>query len=539
VDIGAIERGLAQSGTFTVTTTGEHDDGSCTSDDCTLLEAVIAANANPDANIINFAPGLSGVIETLRTPGGLLLSSPITIEGPGALLLAISGAGEGRVLFVDAANVVISGLTIRNGRLFANDGGGIFNRGTLTLMDCDLLYNNLGSSPRGGGAVLNEGGATLNMVRCSLENNFTDHAGGAVYNDGVFSATNCTFAQNFAINGGSILSRGRMTLRNCTITTSTAASGGNGPFDGGGGVFAEGDAQQNHVGNSIVAGNVSYTFPATNPDLRGNFTSDGHNLIGSAGFSTGFVDGIKGDQVGNVAQPRDAMLARATNNGGHTNTAALLPGSPAINTGDDTLAPPTDQRSFGRNGASDIGAFEFNGREGQVVLVEVTSRKTHGNAGGFDIELPDHGKAGVESRSGGADGSHAVVFRFATPLSFVGKAVVQSGTGRVSTSGIGADAHEYVVNLTGVANAQTITVGLEDVVDSAGSRGSAFSGSMSVLLGDANGDGTVNSGDTQQTRARAGNGAGANSLRCDYNLDGIINSGDAFIVRSQSGNSVR
>ena len=544
VDIGAVERGLAQSGsTFTVTTTGEHDDGTCSSDDCTLLEAVNAANANPDASIINFATGLTGTIETLLTPRGLHISSPLTIQGPGALDIAITAAGQGRVFFVDAPNVVISGLTIRNGRVFAEDGGGIVNRGTLTLSDCHILYNNVAGGHRGGGAVLNESGATLSLLRCAIDNNFTDRSGGAIYNEGILSATNCTFAQNFAINAGSIMSRvnngqSRMTLRNCTITTSTAASGGAGPWEGGGGVFAEGDAQQNHVGNSLIAGNVSYTFPPTNPDVAGNYTSDGHNFIGNSGFSTGFIDGMKGDQVGNVFQPRDPMLARATNNGGHTNTAALMPGSPAINAGDDSLAPQTDQRGYGRSGRSDIGAFEFNGTRAQVLLVDVKSRKTHGNAGAFDIDMPLNGRSGVESRSG-PNGNHTLIFRFATPLSSVGKASVQSGTATISTSGIGADAHEYVVSLSGVANAQTITIALDDVVDSAGSSGSGFLGSMSVLLGDANGDGTVNSGDTQQTRARAGSAAAPSSLRCDYNLDGIINSGDALIVRGQSGNSLR
>jgi len=61
---------------------------------------------------------------------------------------------------------------------------------------------------------------------------------------------------------------------------------------------------------------------------------------------------------------------------------------------------------------------------------------------------------------------------------------------------------------------------------------------MGVLLGDSNGDGTVNSGDAQQTRTRSGQLTDATNFRSDYNLDGTINSGDAFIVRARSGQTI-
>ena len=541
VDIGSIEGGVEQPGpVFTVTTTGEHDDGACSSDDCTLLEAVNRVNASPDANTVNFAPGVTGTISTSMTPQGLAINSPVTINGPGALELSLNGGGEGRVLYNNAHNVVISGLGFRNGRVFVDDGAGIKNVGTLTLIDCGVSSNNAGSPPRGGGAVFNQGGATLTMIRCSLESNFTDRDGGAICNEGILAVTNCTFANNFASNGGGIMSRAsgglaRMTLRNCTIAWNTALSGGMGFADGGAGVYAEGDGQQNRVSNSLIAANVSYTFPATNPDVGGNFTSDGHNFIGNAGFSTGFIDGLKGDQVGNIFQPRDPVIARIGYNGGKTNTVALLPGSPAINTGDDSLAMSTDQRSYARSGVSDVGAFEFNGAPAQATLVGAFSRKAHGNSGPIDRSLPLQGAVAVESRSGGSGGNHTVVFRFVETLSNVGSVRFEGAAGRVSASAIGADAHEYVVELAGVTNAQTISVMLQDITDAAGNTASAVSASMGVLLGDANGDRTVNSGDMQATRSRAGQSANADNSRYDFNRDGAINSGDAIVVRSQSG----
>ena len=367
IDIGATERGVTQSGShFTVTTTDEHDDGACTSDECTLVEAVRAANADPDASIIDFAPSVAGTISTVSTPGGLPITAPVTIIGPGARTVDLTAVGEGRVLEVTAANVVISGLTIRNGRVYAQDGGGIRNFGGLTIVECAISGNATNSAPHGGAGIYNAPGASLTLLRTSVQNNFGDTTGGGISNEGALFATNCTFMQNFAITGGGIFSRpaggtGGMVLRNCTITGNTAASGGTGFGDGGAGIYADGFPQQNDLGNTISAANTSYTYPPTNPDVRGNFTSAGHNFIGNTGYSTGFVDGLNGDQAGSLALPRNPMLAAAADNGGGTNTVALLPGSPAINAGSNDLAPPMDQRSFARAGASDIGAFEFNG----------------------------------------------------------------------------------------------------------------------------------------------------------------------------------
>ena len=93
------------------------------------------------------------------------------------------------------------------------------------------------------------------------------------------------------------------------------------------------------------------------------------------------------------------------------------------------------------------------------------------------------------------------------------------------------------MNLTGIANAQRITLTLFGVND--GTNIGNIDIPIGVLLGDANGDGVVNSGDSTQTRSRAGQAANATSFRSDVNLDGTINSGDAFIVRARSGTSVR
>lgn len=372
-DIGAVEVGVPQTGpTFTVTTTAERNDGSCTADDCTLVEALNVANAVADPNTINFAPGVVGVIKTATlTPSGLAITNPVTINGPGAQMLVIKPDLMGRAFRVTSSNVRISGLTVFNGRVNNDNGGAIHNTGGLTLTDC-LIEDNAALSSTGvdtqglGGGIYNGTGASLEVIRCTLHNNTAARFGAGVFNDGILTATNCTFSANTAVQGGGIYSSfnnntTKVSLRNCTITICESSGTGTASGDGGGGLHMVGNNGQYNLGNCIVAGNLSSANPSTNPDIRGNFTSDGHNLIGNVGFSTGFSNNVNGDQVGTPGAPKPPSLGPLTSYGGPTITHALLSGSTAINAGDDSLAPPTDQRGYFRSGTSDIGAFEFNG----------------------------------------------------------------------------------------------------------------------------------------------------------------------------------
>lgn len=172
-----------------------------------------------------------------------------------------------------------------------------------------------------------------------------------------------------------------------------------------------------------------------------------------------------------------------------------------------------------------------------VQLASVVSRKTHGSVGTFDIPLT--GNRSVECRSGGATGDYTLVFSFANTLTSVGGANVSSGTGSVASSNIDSnDAHNYIVNLTGVANAQTLTVSLSNVTDSTGNSSSTISGSMGVLIGDTNADRSVNSGDISQTKSQSGRFVTGANFREDATADGSINSADVSLVKSKSGTSL-
>ena len=143
---------------------------------------------------------------------GYSLSNPVTVIGPGARLLTITGRGSARVLQVISTDIVISGLTLANGgNAFANNGGAIYNTGHLTLRDCavrnSVAVHNATFGGGDGGGLFNASGATAILERCTFNlNGAQQFGGGAVFNVGTLTATNCTFTSNSAPSGGGILS---------------------------------------------------------------------------------------------------------------------------------------------------------------------------------------------------------------------------------------------------------------------------------------------------------------------------------------------
>jgi hypothetical protein len=173
-----------------------------------------------------------------------------------------------------------------------------------------------------------------------------------------------------------------------------------------------------------------------------------------------------------------------------------------------------------------------------VPLNAVVSRKVHGSAGTFDVDLPLTGITGIECRSGGANGDYTLVFTFANPLTSVASASVSSGTGSVSSSAIGSDAHQYLVNLTGVINAEVITVSLTNVNDSAGNSSSLLSASMGVLVGDVNANKVVSNTDVPAVKSQVAAPVTSSNFRSDVNANGIVSNTDVSATKAQVGASL-
>ena len=173
-----------------------------------------------------------------------------------------------------------------------------------------------------------------------------------------------------------------------------------------------------------------------------------------------------------------------------------------------------------------------------VQLIGAVSRKAHGSAGDFDIDLPLSGNPGIECRSGGASGDYTIIFNFANPLSSVGGASVTSGSGSVSSGAIGSDAHEYIVNLTGVTNAQTLTISLTNVTDSIGNGSPLVVASMNVLVGDVTANRSVSNSDVASIKAQVAAPVTASNFRNDVNGTGTLSNTDVSTTKAQVGTTL-
>lgn len=166
-----------------------------------------------------------------------------------------------------------------------------------------------------------------------------------------------------------------------------------------------------------------------------------------------------------------------------------------------------------------------------LVPISAVSRKTHGSQGDYDVTLPLVGTVGVEPRHS-PNNAHRIVVTFPNPVS-VGS-VSLSGSGTISS--ISINGSTVSVDLANVADQQTITLNLLNVNDGTNTGDVAIP--MGVLLGDVNGDRTVNSADAQVMRNQSGHLTDSQNFRSDSNTDGTVNSADATIIRANSSHTL-
>jgi hypothetical protein len=167
-------------------------------------------------------------------------------------------------------------------------------------------------------------------------------------------------------------------------------------------------------------------------------------------------------------------------------------------------------------------------------LTSVVSRKTHGAAGDFDVDLPLGGNTGVECRT--TSGNHTFIFTFTNQV-VSGNAAVTSGTGTISSSPT-FSGNTMTVNLTGVTDVQQIIVTASNVMDSFGQTLPDTPVSAVILAGDTNGNRTVNAADVAQAKAQQGAPVDQTNFRNDVNANGTINAADVSLVKTSIGHSV-
>jgi hypothetical protein len=170
--------------------------------------------------------------------------------------------------------------------------------------------------------------------------------------------------------------------------------------------------------------------------------------------------------------------------------------------------------------------------------LSVVSRKVHGAAGTFDIALPLVGTRGIECRAPGPNNSYQLVYTFPTMLQNAGSASVTQGTGTAASPVQGPGPNQVTVNLTGVTNAQHLTVTLSGVLDSVGNALSPVAAPMDVLIGDTNADRFADAVDVSQTKSQSGNAVTTANFREDVNVDGFLDAVDVSLVKSKSGTAL-
>jgi hypothetical protein len=360
-----------------------------------LIAAITDANTSRQKNEIRLEAGvyaLSVINNTTDRANGLpAISGELTIRGAGADLTIIernANAPFFRLVHVSAVGTfTLEGLTLSGGR--PDGGGGIMNHGTLTLSHRIVAGN---TSEFGGGGIVNSG--TLTLTHSVVAGNHFLSDGGAIGNDGTVTLVHSVLADNRALFGGGLFSDGgTLSLVHSVLTDNQADYGGGFLNEGGevtvtdstlarnrvyygGGFLNEGgevtvtdstlannqalyggglldSSSYGMVGtvvlNTILAQNIA---SALGSDCLGTVTSWGYNLIGDPSDCT--ITLQPGDLTGN---PGLANFADdSTPGNGHF---PLLSTSRAMNAGNDSTCPKTDQLGEKRDKPCDIGAIEF------------------------------------------------------------------------------------------------------------------------------------------------------------------------------------
>jgi hypothetical protein len=325
----------------------------------------------------------------------LTINRSLKIIGSDARTTIVDGNRAGTVFTISnaKAHVHLSNLTIRNGS--AQDGGGVYNSGILTINRSTINGNSASCRQGCGAGVLNWDSGTLTLNNSTISGNVSAYYGGGITNFGTLAVNRSTLSGNSGFWGGGIYNGyGTLKVDHSTLS-GNSAQGGSGIYNGatltisnstisrnvsdysGGGVENWGSLTINSStlsGNSanLVGGiyNRSATATLQNTIVANN--ASGGNCGGDTMTSSGY--NLSSDATCNFTGPgdknnTDPKLGNLQDNGGPTQTIRLLNSSPGIDAGNPSGCTDdggnllkTDQRGWLRtdkqSGRCDIGALE-------------------------------------------------------------------------------------------------------------------------------------------------------------------------------------
>jgi hypothetical protein len=325
----------------------------------------------PAGGTVDFDPALTGTI-TLTT-GELAIDHSLTIDGPGADVITVSGNHASRVfnIIASAASVAISGLAIADGRPQAN-GGGIYNSGALSVTDCTLMGNTVDQVNGGaGGGIYNVG--TLTVANAILSGNSaqgtgglvpTIGVGGGIYNSGTLTVTGSTLSGNSAQgsgftspamgSGGGLYNLGTLTVTHSTLSGNSAS--GN-IESSGGGIYNSGTLT---VSESIFSSN-SASRPQGSFGYGGGIYNVGTLLVTGSTLSNntaaGGAQGLGGGICNNFSGTATVTESTLTGNFASASPIRAAAGAGIYN----VAALTVTDVSLSRNSSSGVGGGIYTG----------------------------------------------------------------------------------------------------------------------------------------------------------------------------------
>ena len=291
-----------------------------------------------------------------------------------------------------------------------------------------------------------------------------------------------------------------------------------------------------NVVSAIVTGEVGqgdFVAAAFNHNYSAN---EAHLSVGDSGGGV-FIQDSQGQwRLAGINYAVDGPYAIDNMGNGQFNAALFEQSGFYLQDDNSNWVPATGPGHFYATRISSNSSWIEAVLRGAPTPESVVSRKTHGDAGTFDIPLPLSGDQGIECRrgSGATSDSHQVIVTFPSAVTVGGVTVASSDGQATATQSVSGNV--VTINLASVSDGQSITITLTNVGN--GTNIGDIAIPMGILLGDSNQDGFVNAGDTLSARNLSGQVTNNSNFRSDVNTDAFVNGGDALVIRSHAGDSL-